>query len=76
MGKKSRKLRHSQKMARKRTAKATRRAAYAALAGTSRKAKRRYGSTMPSGRKHAHAMVDCGNIGCRRCYAFGQRRTA
>lgn len=76
MGKASRKRKHGEKMDRKRKVKAARRAAYAALAGTGRKAKKRSGGSMPSGRKHAHAMADCGNIGCKQCYVNGSRRVA
>lgn len=61
--------RHAVKMARKRALKAARRAQYAALAGTSLRRKRQVtGSTPPSGAKHSHAMPNCGNAGCRKCY--------
>ena len=68
MGIKSRKAKHSKRMARKREAKQARRNAYAALSGTSRKTKRSAGRKQPTGQKHAHVMANCGNVGCTRCY--------
>lgn len=68
MGKSSRQRKHGEKMKRKRDMKAKRRALYASLAGTSRKAKKQRKASSVSGiYKHAHAMADCGNPGCRRC---------
>ena len=69
MGRASRKRRHNAKMNQKRQIKAARRAAYAAMAGTSKKAKRQGKKNVRDRRfKHAHAMLDCGNVGCKRCY--------
>ena len=68
MGKASRKVKHGAKMARKRAVKAARRSEYAAMAGTSKKAKRQGKRGGPTGHKHAHVMSDCGNPGCQRCY--------
>jgi hypothetical protein len=66
------KRKHGEKMKRKRAAKAARRDAYKALAGTSAKSKRlrRNKSVEPSGRKHEHLMANCGNIGCKQCFPF------
>lgn len=70
MGKASRARKHLKKMAEKRRAKAVKRALYASLAGTSRKAKktRRKGLTRKFNYyKHAHRVANCGNPGCKRC---------
>lgn len=76
MGKTSRNAKHSEKMKRKHAAKANRRAAYAALAGTSKKSKRKNAIKARTGYKHAHIMADCGNPGCKRCYPHLHRRRA
>ena len=66
---KTRKRKHDSKMARKRAAKTAKRAKYAALKGTSKKAKRQHAKIATSGiYKHAHIMSNCGNVGCKRCY--------
>lgn len=67
MGNASRTARHSEKMNRRRAVKAARRVKYAALAGTSKKGKRRSGK-MTAGHKHAHIMANCGNPGCKLCF--------
>lgn len=59
---------HKNKMAKKRAEKAARNAKYKALAGTSKKAKRQNRKAGPTPQKGNHAMSDCGNVGCRRCY--------
>lgn len=60
---------HKEKMARKRATKAAKRTKYAALAGTSKKAKRQVKrKSGPSNGKHAHLMLNCGNIGCKKCF--------
>lgn len=65
----SKKSKHESKMKRKRAEKATKKAKYAALAGTSKKAKRqKIKHKMPSNLKGSHAMANCGNIGCGKCY--------
>jgi hypothetical protein len=71
MGVTSRKSKHKSKMDRKREVKRARREAYASLAGTSRKSKRQGGHMAPSGHKHEHAMLNCGNAGCKRCHGKG-----
>lgn len=60
---------HESKMAKKRAAKAAKRDAYKSLAGTSQKGKRKRKkkSVEPSGKKHSHAMANCGNSGCKLC---------
>ena len=64
----SKSTRHEEKMKKKRAIKTARRDAYKALAGTSKKSKRQNTqSTPPSGKKHAHAMLNCGNPGCQKC---------
>jgi len=69
MGKTGRKSKHETKMKKKKALKAQKRAAYAALAGTSRKNKKRVVKRLLSGiLKHAHAMANCGNVGCEKCY--------
>lgn len=81
MGNAARRRRHDQKMRMKRAAKAAKRTAYAALRGTSRKAKKLRGRSRTSaGGKHLHRIENCGNIGCKRCFpqfsleALGLRR--
>jgi hypothetical protein len=61
-------LKHAQKMARKKNVKAARKAAYAALAGTSKKKKRQGGGSGPTAQRGNHIMADCGNPGCKKCY--------
>lgn len=68
MSKSARKRKHDTKMARKRVAKAARKAAYKALAGTSKRRKRQTQKTGPTSIKGMHAMANCGNIGCARCF--------
>jgi len=79
MGSSGKKLKHAQKMARKRAIKAARKSKYAALAGTSKKKKRQVKSGAVSVYRKAHSMTDCGNPGCKKCYPilnaakFGKR---
>ena len=61
----SKQAKHVAKMARKRAIKATRRAKYLALAGTSKKKKHQHQATHT---KFNHATQNCGNIGCKKCY--------
>ena len=69
MSKSARKAKHDKKMQRKRAVKATRRTAYAAMAGTSKRAKRQRKKGQIAGNlKHAHAMNECGNPGCQSCH--------
>lgn len=69
MGKTGRKRKHDDKMKKKRALKAQKKAAYAALAGTGKKRKKRITRAFISGIfKHAHMTSDCGNPGCRKCY--------
>lgn len=68
MGKVGRKKKHDSRMARKRAEKAARKAVYLALAGTSKRNKRRRAVGGRTNFKHAHVMADCGNPGCQRCY--------
>lgn len=69
MSKTARTRKRNEKMIRKRQEKAARKALYASLAGTSRKAKRQGRKSALAGTyKGAHVMVDCGNPGCAKCY--------
>lgn len=68
MGKASRKRRSDQRKQLKRAAKAQRRALYASLAGQSRRAKRQKRAAGVTAQRGNHAMLDCGNPGCERCY--------
>jgi hypothetical protein len=73
----ARKRRHESKMERKRAIKHARREQYKALAGTSRKTKKVVKRTRGAKlRKHEHAMPNCGNVGCKRCYPQLQRTAA
>lgn len=71
MSKSGKARKHEDKMKRRRAEKAAKRAKYAALAGTSKKAKRiiraQSKSTVAGTYKHAHVMANCGNPGCRKC---------
>lgn len=69
MGVAGRKRKHSEKMKQKRAAKAAKKAKYQALAGTSRKSKKQGNKSQIAGMlKNAHAMGNCGNPGCKRCF--------
>ncbi len=69
MSKMAKKRKHNTKMQKKRAAKAAKKAKFAALVGTSKKAKRQGNkSQISSIHKHAHVMADCGNAGCQRCH--------
>ncbi len=68
MSSSGKKAKHDKKMARKRQLKLQRKAAYAALAGASKKKKRTKGKGGPTKFRKSHAMEDCGNPGCKRCY--------
>lgn len=69
MSKAARKRAHDEKMKQKRAKKMTKKAAYAALAGTSKKKKNqeRRKTYILGTYKHAHIMSDCGNAGCLKC---------
>ncbi len=68
MSKTSKSRKHSEKMKRKKSAKAAKKAKYEGLAGTGkRRAKRAKKSKLAGIYKGAHIMVDCGNVGCKRC---------
>ncbi len=60
--------RHTKKMAMKKAKKAAKKAYYASLAGTSKKKKRQKKKHGPSNHKHAHIMLNCGNVGCDKCF--------
>ena len=70
MGRVAKARRSAQKMRAKRTAKAARRTAYAAMRGSSKKSKKLLarGKTGPTAGKHRHLVEHCGNVGCVRCY--------
>lgn len=69
MSKMSNKRKHDTKMSKKRSAKAAKKSKYAALIGTSKKAKRQGNKSQISGiYKHAHVMTNCGNAGCLKCH--------
>ncbi|RJQ30264.1 hypothetical protein C4565_00335 [Candidatus Parcubacteria bacterium] len=68
MASSAKKSKHESKMKRKRAEKAAKKSKYAALAGTSKKNKRRKIHGERSIYKHFHNMANCGNIGCGRCY--------
>jgi hypothetical protein len=73
MSKAGKKRKHDEKMKKKKAIKAQRKAAYAALAGTGKtKNKKARLSPVSSNLKHAHAMVNCGNWGCDRCFPKGK----
>lgn len=74
MGIAGRKRKHGEKMAKKRAAKAAKRDKYQKLAGTSKRAKRSNGRKMRSNLKHAHAMANCGNPGCQKCFPRPRRK--
>lgn len=67
----SKNTRHVEKMKKKRALKETKRTKYASLAGSSKKAKRQQAASRKNATKtvkHAHAMANCGNVGCTRCF--------
>jgi hypothetical protein len=70
MGKSTKARKHADKMKKRRAEKAAKRALYASLAGTSKKKKKQAKKSIfgGSGHKHAHAIANCGNIGCQKCY--------
>lgn len=70
MGRASKARAHDKKMRAKRAAKASRRALYASMVGTSRKGKkvRARNRAGVSAYKHMHLVTNCGNIGCSQCY--------
>jgi len=69
MGKMSRAKKHANKMRMRRSAKAAKRVAYAAMRGTSKKNKKiRARGRNASIHKHLHLIANCGNIGCGHCF--------
>ena len=76
MGRAGKTRRHDHKMKAKRAAKVAKRAAYAALRGTSKKSKKikARASNAFSNAKHRHLIDNCGNIGCARCFPQFARR--
>lgn len=68
MGKVGRQRKHDDKMKKKLAAKTAKAAKYKALAGTSKKSKRQKVRSGPTPQKHAHMMLNCGNVGCSRCF--------
>lgn len=67
MGRAGKARKHGAKMRAKRAAKAQRKAAYSALAGTSKKNKKlRRKSEVQH--KHEHRIDYCGNVGCALCF--------
>lgn len=69
MSSSGKKRKHAEKMKRKKAAKAAKAAKYKALAGTSKKTKRQRPKTKLAGNlKNAHVMLNCGNVGCERCF--------
>jgi hypothetical protein len=70
MSKIGKKKKHADKMKQRRAEKAAKRSKYAALAGTSKKNKRRDAIKSKAAvvYKHAHIMADCGNTGCKKCH--------
>jgi len=68
MGKASRSRKADARKKRKKAAKAAKKALYESYAGTGRKKKKLDKKTGLTVLKGAHAMQDCGNVGCCRCY--------
>lgn len=75
MGKKSKSARHVKKMAEKRAAKAAKRALYESNAKSGKgKAKHKIESQI-NPLTNSHAMENCGNVGCKRCFPRTNTRT-
>lgn len=72
MSKSSRKRRTEEKKKLKRAAKSARKAFYASLAGTGKRKKKQNQSKGQTAQRGNHAMLNCGNVGCEKC--FPQRR--
>lgn len=68
MSKSAKKRRSDRRRELKRSAKAAKRALYASYSGTGRRAKRVKRSSGPTAQKGNHAMSNCGNVGCSKCF--------
>lgn len=68
MGIRAKKIRAEKRKAIKRAAKEAKKKLYASYAGTGRRSNKTKKSSGPSWSRRSHEMVNCGNIGCKRCF--------
>jgi hypothetical protein len=68
MGKSARKRKANIRKEKKRAAKQAKRALYLSYAGTGKRKKKQNKKSGYTAQRGNHVMLDCGNVGCARCY--------